>query len=265
MDEMTPLDLAHTAMEGDVQDDAARLRFYERLADSELFLMLSEELKDGADNVTPEVFDLGTSRYVLVFDREDRLAAFSGGVTPYVSLSGRAITQMLAGQDIGLGLNLEVAPSSILLPPDAISWLNETLGNSPDELDAKVTEVRPPHGLPEQLIAAIDTKLATAMGLANAAYIVSTTYEHGGQGHMLAFVEAIPEAQGALARAASEALTFSTIEAGAMDVAFFRASDPIVEKLERVGLRFDLPQLQEPVTQTLPTPGMDPEKPPKLK
>ena len=40
MTEETPLDAAHAAMEAAPEDDAARLRFYERLADSELFLLL---------------------------------------------------------------------------------------------------------------------------------------------------------------------------------------------------------------------------------
>jgi hypothetical protein len=81
----------------------------------------------------------------------------------------------------------------------------------------------------------------------------------------LAFVGAIPRAQDALVRAASEALTFSGIEAGAMDVGFFAPSDPVVAKLAKVGLRFDLPQgeaLQQ--TPRLP-PGSDPAKPPILK
>ena len=42
----TPLDLAHAATEAAPQDDAARLRFYERLADGELFLLLEAEPTD---------------------------------------------------------------------------------------------------------------------------------------------------------------------------------------------------------------------------
>lgn len=265
MTDVTPLDAAHAAMQTDLEDGAARLRFYERLAESELFLMLKNDADETADRITPEVFDLGEERYVLVFDREDRLVAFTGQETPYVAVSGRTVATMLAEENIGIGVNLEVAPSSILLPHAAVTWLNEVLGNLPDEVEAKVVEVHPPARLPEELISALDSKLAMATGLATAAYIVSVTYDHGRKGHLLAFVGAIPDAQAALARAASEALTFSTIEAGIMDVAFFGPSDEIVEKLDRVGLRFDLPQLRERVTQGPSAPGMDPQKPPKLK
>ena len=83
---------------------------------------------------------------------------------------------------------------------------------------------------------------------------------------MLAFVDAAPGAQGALAKAVAEALTFSGIEAGALDVAFFRASEPMAARLAQHGLRFDLPQPVEAVQEVLRmAPGSDPAKPPKLR
>jgi hypothetical protein len=81
---------------------------------------------------------------------------------------------------------------------------------------------------------------------------------------VLAFVDALEGAEKALASAAGEALTFSGIEAGVMDVLFVRASDPLAARLARVGLRFDLPEPE--ATQTPgAAPGMDPAKPPKLR
>ncbi|MEP2654625.1 MAG: SseB family protein [Sedimentitalea sp.] len=264
MTETTPLDLAHAAMDAAPDDDGARLRFYDRLAESELFLMLAEEAPDG-DQVTPAVFDLGEGRYVLVFDREERLAAFAGQTVPYVALSGRVIARMLDGQGIGLGVNLDVAPSAILLPQQAVGWLNQTLENAPDEINAAVAEVRAPTGLPETLITAIDSKLATATGLAQSAYLVGVVYDTGTLGHMLGFVGALPGAQDALTQAASEALTFSGIDAGAMDIGFFPADAVIVPRMDRVGLRFDLPQWQEAAIGAPEAPGSDPKKPPRLR
>ena len=264
MAEITPLDEAHAKMTAAPQDDGARLRFYERLADAELFLLLEAEATD-AEQISPEVFDLGEARYVLVFDRVERLSAFAGGAAHYVSLSGRVIAAMVQGHDLGLGVNLDVAPSSILLPPKAVSWLHDTLGNAPVEVEARIVEVRPPSGLPEILLSAIDTKLATAMGLAQAAYLVGVTYDNGAVGHLLGFVGAVPEAQGALAAAAAEALTFSGVEAGEMDVGFFRSSEAVAERMERVGLRFDLPQPEDVRHPLRAAPGSDPAKPPRLR
>ena len=49
----TPLDRAHDAMQAEPGDDAARLRFYERLADAELFLLLDAEAEGDRSNPAP--------------------------------------------------------------------------------------------------------------------------------------------------------------------------------------------------------------------
>jgi hypothetical protein len=258
---MTDLDQAHAAMEAAPEDDAARLRFYERLADTELFILLGEEAV--GDQITPELFEIEGQKFTLVFDREERLSQFVGRVAPYAGLPGRALAQMLTGQGIGLALNLEVAPSAMLIPAEAIDWLVATLSHGPDETEARLTEVSAPGGLPEAVITGLDRKLAIAAGLARFAYLAAATYEDGARGHVLAFVDAVEGAEKALASAASEALTFSGIEAGVMDVLFVRASDPLSAHLAKVGLRFDLPEPETP--QAPSAPGMNPEKPPKLR
>ncbi len=83
---MTPIDLAHEAMEAAPEDDAARLRFWGSVAESELFLMLAEEASDG--QVTPTEVEVEGQRFVLAFDREERLATFAGGVVPYAPCRG---------------------------------------------------------------------------------------------------------------------------------------------------------------------------------
>ena len=258
---MTDLDTAHAAMEAAPDDDAARLRFYERLADTELFMLLGAEAKN--DQITPELFEIEDQQFVLVFDREERLSQFVGRIAPFAGLPGRGLAQMLAGQGIGLALNLEVAPSAMLIPAEAIDWLVQTLDNAPNETEAHLTEVNSPVGLPEAVITGLDRKLAIAAGLAKTAYLAAATYDNGATGHVLAFVDATPGAEQALANAASEALTFSGIEAGVMDVMFVRASDPIAGHLAKVGLRFDLPEPEKPHVPGAP--GMDPQNPPKLR
>jgi len=262
MTEMTPLDTALTAMETAPEDDTARLRFYERLADSELFLALDGEA-DG-DRMSPRVFPVEEARFVLVFDREERLADFADAPAPYAVLSGRGLATMLAGQGIGLAVN-PGAPASILIPAEAVDWLAATLAEAPDEVEETPQEITAPKGLPEALIGALDTKLATAAGLATFAYLCGVTYSGGRQSHLLAFVDPVPGAEPALARAAGEALTFSGIEAGVMDVGFFRASDPVCAALAKTGLRFDLPKLERTGHVPRGAPGMDPDLPPKLR
>ncbi|MEP3918174.1 SseB family protein [Ascidiaceihabitans sp.] len=263
MTQSTPIDAAHAAMQADPENDATRLAFYERLGDAELYLLLEDEAE--GDQITPLIFEIPDGDLVLVFDRIERLTSFTGAASPYAALSGRAIADMLAGEALGLGLNLDVAPSAFVLPPEGVTWMADTFGHAPDEVEAQISEVRPPAGLPETLLTALDTKLATAMGLARCAYLVGVTYEGGGRGHMLSFVDAVPGAEGALAKAAGEALTFSGIEAGAMDVGFVAASDAMADRLGRVGLRFDLPEPVEMGQVSRAAPGSDPDAPPKLR
>jgi len=261
--DLTPLDRAHVEMDKNPADDAARLRFYERLADAELFLLLEKEPE--GERISPEVFELQDQSFVLVFDTEERLAEFVGKPAPYAVLSGRIVAQMLAPSGIGLGVNLDVAPSSILIPAEAMAWLVDTLGNGPDEVEARVEEFTAPAGLPEVLVTALDAKLSTAVGLAEWAYLVGTVHENGVRSHMLGFVNAVEGAQAALAKAVSEALTFSGIDAGTLDVGFFDKNDPVAAQLARVGLRFDLPKPEAPSEYVQVAPGSDPEKPPKLR
>ncbi|WP_347310837.1 SseB family protein [Defluviimonas sp. SAOS-178_SWC] len=261
----TDLDTAHAAMTAAPEDGAARLRFYERLADAELFLMLSGE--PVGDDVSPAVFDLEDGRFVLAFDSEERLAAFAEGPVPYAALPGRVIARTLVGERVGLGLNLGVAPSAFLMPAEALAWLAGTLDHAPDAAEARPVAYGAPSGVPDALLRALDGKLARLAGLAARAHLVAVTYDGGAQGHLLAFEGAQAGAEAALAKAVSEALVFSGIEAGAVDVTFLAAGDPALAALARHALTFDLP---EPVRETAQVvapaaPGMDPARPPKLR
>lgn len=263
MSELTPLDAAHAAMQAAPEDDAARMRFYQRLADSELFVLLRREAQ--GDAIEPEVFELSDIACVLVFDREERLADFVGKPAPYAALSGRALVAMLAGQWIGMAVNPEGAPSSILLPVEAVEWLAQTLAPGPEEMAGRARAVRPPAGLPEGLVAAIDAKLAQAGGLARAAYLVGITYENGQSGHLLGLVGTVPGAEGALAKSVGEAVIFAGGAQAALDVGFFADAAPVLAQMQAVGLRFDLPERRPEQPPERPAPGSDPARPPILK
>ena len=260
-DVVTLLDAAHAAVSADPGNEALRLRFFERLADGEMVLLLEREAT--GENLEPKVFELEDGPVVLVFDREERLASFTGGIAPYAALPGRVIAGLLKGQGIGMGVNLGVAPSSMLLPPEAMDWLAETLSGSPEEVEALPVEFLPP-SVPEAVVLALDAKLARAGGLAAVALLAGVVYADGRRGHLLAVIDAADGAEGPLARAMHEALVFSGIEAGELDVVFLASGSPAVEAIAKVGLRFDLPQteVQEPAPAA---PGMDPSRPPKLR
>ena len=256
----TALDAAALAMEARPEDDTPRLAFFEQLASSQLFVPLDAE--PVGETIAPRTFDTSEGTFVLAFDTEDRLTAFAEGPSPYAALPGRSIVEMLVGQDVGLGLNLGVAPSSQLIPATVLVWLAETLSTRPSERDAKPESFAPPGELPEVLLSALDSRLARAAGLARLAYLVSATYAGDRRGHLLALIDPLPGAEPTLARAVQEALTFSGLEAGDLDVTFLQSSSPSAASLAKVGLRFDLPEPAAP--EIPPPPSMDPNKPPKL-
>lgn len=255
---MTQIDDAHAQME---TSDEARLRYFETVASTELFLLLEEEA--AGETVNPRLFNVDNQQVALAFDTPERLAEFAGDISAYAAMSGRVLISLLEGEDLSLGLNLEVAPSATLLGPDALKWLHQTLGHAPKQLEARPEEFMPPANMPETLITALDTKLASAANLAKLAYLAGVRYDTGVQSHLLAVIDPVPGAEGALANAINEALVFSGIEAGSIDVTFFKSSDPLAAKLARVGLRFDLPESEE--NSGPQSPGSDPNKPPILR
>jgi hypothetical protein len=259
---MTELDDAYAAMVARPDDDAARLRYYARLADGEMIVLLATEAV-GA-NLMPRVFDLDDGPVVLVFDSEEKLSGFAVGAVPYAALPGRVIAQQLAGQGIGLAVNLG-APSVMLFPPDAVDWLAGTLAAEPEEMQARPTGFHAPVGMPETLLDALRAKLARAGRLASGALIAGVTYEGGRRGHVVAFLDAAPHAEDVLARAASEALIFSGIEAGEMDVTFLNSGDPGAVAMARVARHIDLPAPDAPVVRSPSAPGMNRGKPPILR
>ena len=254
----TPLDRAHAAMQKGGPTE--RLGFYERLADAELKLLLEQPAN--GDRIAPRVFPLEDGPVILVFDTEARLAEFDDGVD-YADLSGRALMAMMRGKGLGLGVNLGVAPSSFLMLSSAVDWLADALGDGPEEAVARPDRIAPPTGISEVVIRALDAKLPGAAGLARHAWLSAVTYVDGRTGHMLAFTDPAPGAEAALARAIREALVFSGLEAGDLDVAFFAGSDPFVARLAKVALRFDVPEPDR--IGAASNPGRTPETPPRLR
>ncbi len=257
----TPIDTAHAAMTAAPEDDGARLAFYARLAEAELYLLLDEE--PTGDDIAPRVLETETGGAVLAFDGPSRLIDYAGAAAPYAALPGKALAGLLAGQGVGLALNPGVAPSDTLLPPDAVDWLAGVLEGGADETEAAIAEIGPPGPLPDAILAAIDNALGRAGGLAESAWLVTATETAGRKGPLLALVEPAPGSETALARMLRDTVALSGAEAGFLDVAFFGRDHPVVPVLKRQGLRFELP---EPETAPEPAPpGLDPASPPKLR
>lgn len=260
----TPLDRAHAALT--VSADAEAL-FYRGLLDAVLFVLLESEARD--ETLVPRVFQLEDGPVILAFDSEERLASLDAGPVPYAALPGRVIVAQMAGQGLGLGLNLGTgAGSEMLLPPDALDWLAQHLGQSPHRVTALPEQFHAAR-LPQQLSAMLALGFAGALGLADRALLVAVRYGDGRHGHLLAIVDAKPGSEPALTHSVAESLAFSGLDAAELDVAFLAGDDPVLLRIAAVGLLFELPV--EPTSPAKPpatppgAPGMDPDRPPKLR
>lgn len=259
---MTPLDTAFEAMDQDPDNTAARLRFFERLADSELYLLLEAEPAENRNQVSPRLFPVEDQTYALIFDSAERLSDFAEDAAPYLTLEGRELAEFLRGKAIGLGLNLGVAPSSTLLPASAVDWLAGALDNQASEVSVQVREVTPPVGVPQEFLKALDVKLSALAGLARGAILAGTVFDNNSRGTVLAVLDAPENAQSTLREAISEAVSFSATGLG-LDIFFTQSDDPSVAPLRKVGLVFSIPERPQP--KPLTAPGLDPAKPPKLR
>ena len=255
-----PLDRAHAAMTAAPGDDALRLAYYGCLADAPLVLHLSDV--PAGNDVSPEVLEIDGLRFVLAFNGEERLADHAGGAAAYAAVSGRALAEMLSGQGVGIAVDRGLT-HEMLLPPEAVAWLTQTLSRGPKSGQARPVALRPAPVLPDALERAIARKLDGAGTLAAGAWLALAEYSDGSDAALIVFVGAAPHAESGLATAISEALTFSGIEGAVMDVTFAEADDPLVARIARVGRELPLgrPAAPEPPKP----PGMDPDQPPKLR
>lgn len=261
---MTPLDIAHAAMLADAEDDFARLRYYRQLADMELFLLLTDEAV--GETCAPKLFPLESGPVVLAFDTEERLSEFTSVPTPYAALPGRVIIGQLVGQGIGLGINLGSADHAWLMGTESISWLAGVLEHRPAETRGRPKALTAVGALDPALSEALAVAVSGAGGLAAAGLLARAAWEDGSEGIVLAYLGAQPEAEAPLARALAEALAFSGMEDGLVDVVFLNPEDPAARHLQAIGQHLHLPQ---PAVASQPAPpappGMDPAKPPRLK
>ena len=259
---MTRLDDTYAAMsEGDA---ATGLAFYRALADADLFLLLTDEALGAL--VSPQVFDLAEGPVVLAFDSEERLAGFSDGPQPYAVLPGRVVALQMAGQGLSLGLNLgSGAASEVILPPGALDWLLAMLDQAaPVERLAGVAAFGVPL-VPEAVATALQACVDAAAGHVGRGLLVAVQFQTGGRGEMLVLTGVAVADQDRMARAVTEALAFSGVEAAALDVAFLAADDPILQRIAEVALVFR-PVVAVPDLRVEPSgPGMDPARPPVLR
>lgn len=259
--EETRLDQAFYQMAMAPHDDAARLAWYETFADTELFLMLEQEPE--AANITPALFDLTDGRFALVFDLEDRLAAFAGEVVPYAALPGRVIVAALAGQGVGICVNLEAAPSAFVMPAEAVDWLHGALNQSPEEATGQLAPWVEPQDL--ALGVAFFRKFDGKPLPAASVWFAGLRRDKDTAVHAFVFVDVVAGFEEALAKATSETVMFAGHDPAGVEILFLTADQ--AKGIEGPGKCLWVPPATPgPIPAPEPAaPGTDPSRPPRLR
>lgn len=250
-------------MENDPENASLRLRYYEQFARREIYLLLKSEPE--GDRIDPQIVTMDDQNFILAFDTEARLASFHETPSPYAALNGRDIAAMLKGQGVGIGVNLGVAQSAFLIAADGVDWLNGVLDNQAQGLERKVETLLTPETIPENLREALARCLLGFAGFAQSACLVDVQYQDGTRAHLLAVIGADEPMKEAIGRGVAETLSFLE-QPFSLDVSFFEANDSTVQRMNALGLSFAIPKPAEPQPMRAPkAPGMDPDKPPKLR
>lgn len=261
--EETAIDRAFRAMEAEPENAAAQARFHERVLDAELHLLLEEEPETDA-RLRPLIFEIPEGRFVLAFDRDERLASFVAEPMPCAVLAGRRLVEMVAGHGLGLGLNLGDAPSATLLPAEAVDWLASMAEGEPERAEGAARRFGPPRAATPALIEALDHKLAAMAGVIGAAHLVEAEYADGTRALLLLLAEVPEEAQPGVAAGIAETARLGG--GAALDVAFLAGESRALSRARESGLTFELPRsLPDERSDKPAAPGMDPDRPPNLR
>lgn len=262
MTDETPLDRAHHAMSARPEDASARLAYYHRLAGAELCLLLDHEPQ--GDDLAPRVLDLSDGPVVLAFDGEERLAAFADGPLPYAALPGRVILTLLAGQGIGLGVNLGSDDRAFLLPASAVDWLADLLSQSPEPATARPTGWAAPA---DPALAPRIAGLLSGLGaLATQGWLATARSDDGTSMQFLVIADPAPGTEEALAKAGAEALAFSGADPSAFSLLFLSGTECRALGLPLLAVPVPLSRPVAPSDPLAPqAPGSDPARPPRLR
>lgn len=126
---------------------------------------------DGPDGIAPKMLELEGVETLLLFDTEERLAAFVEEPTSFVALPGRAFFEMMAAEGAQIALNLDVAPSSTVFAPESVAAVAEIIDSAEEEIvfdPATPLDISAPADVSEEALTALSTRLAASTALAEA-------------------------------------------------------------------------------------------------
>lgn len=265
---------------------AARLAVHAGLLAQDLVIPQTTAAAPGM--LAPQIRLLSSGPAVLAFDSEERLADLAPEGADFVALSGRDLLQAMAAQDaseaaLGLGLNLATPAAAFLLDGAGVRALAQLcLAPPPPPLDPQALSGIGMHapdtrsGIDPALLGGLlEQALGRHPGLADTArlaqmeampglppLLVLALWNAGTDQAVTPKFEAIRDLTEAARLVALEA------EAGGLGLAVVAPlpASPLARTFAEVGHRIAVHSPAPPRAEAQPTaPGMNPEKPPRLK
>ncbi|MEM7547115.1 MAG: hypothetical protein AAF367_16420 [Pseudomonadota bacterium] len=261
---MTPLDHAWTATEAPGAGDAEMAKYYDVFAAAELHLLIDAASLSGTGTPQPQLFPVDDIDTALVFDTEDRLAAFTEDGAAHLTLSGRAVIAMFAGRNVQVGVNLGDAPSATILPAAALDWAAAALRQPIEAEEGSEMALTVPRMITPDLISRIDTKISGMGASVGEAWLCGL-----GSGRTASLILCVAlraeEAEQSVVAALAETARFAGGEKAAFDIAVTMGGDARLELARKVGIGFE-PANPAEISRAQPVaPGMDNSKPPRLR
>ena len=261
---MTTLERALAMLQSKTEDPSLFSALLQRLTDAEVFVAL-EKNPSGRD-ITPKTVLFENLEYVAIYDTEERLSEASGTGTEYIGVSGRGLVQMLVGQGTGIALNPGSSALGYVFLAQTVEWLAATLNEKPNEIYDGIKQISAPAELKPKVLNSLSEKLASAQGLADFACLVEAVDFENQSMPMICFVGDLPGAEADLAKLMQEFLQFSEYEDRDWTVTYLAPDHDMIDKILKVGLRFDLPKhgpdTGKVTENARTTPGSVPGKPP---
>jgi len=162
----TALDLAFERARSDSDDSGA---FYDALFATTVFMPIrnaydenGDENESEAQAVEPLIWEVEGGETLLLFDTEERLARWATEPMNYIGLPGSTFFKMFQGE-LQVAVNLTVAPSSVMIPAEVVSWLHdraEAIVETEEVSAGSAMDVTAPPELAPEAVGRITAKLA---------------------------------------------------------------------------------------------------------
>lgn len=257
-DNPTRLDVVYQRMQSSPESETAGLRFYEAFCDANLCVLINAD-------TSMQVFETSQGKIVLAFDTDERVAEFISEATEFIKIAGRDLVMQLLASETGIGLNLNVAPTSQILSPDILTWLSEFLAESSSFSIDQVVAISPPDQWLDDHKTAISTQLEKYAGMIASAYFCSVTYSDNTVADAVFIVDCDPTTEAVLFTALVESQKFLDKNTAEIAIKFISPDNQEFPEICRVGEEIVISKLTVIHTSAPTAPGMDPDKPPKLR